>query len=222
MGNSSELIHVMLVDDHKIVLWGLQKLIESDTRLKLCAIANNPNEALEKCELYQPDVVLLNLDLHHSSDDHFLKKLTSHSNTKVIAFSSSKNNALHDDAIVKGARGVLTKEDEPHQLLKAIECVHQGELWLNRTATSRIFLEIANAKAPASIKNEHSVLSSLTRKELHVYQAVVASSDKTLRAIAGALNTSEHTLRNHLASIYSKLGVNNRLELFVLSTQLKH
>ena len=210
----------MLIDDHKSILWGLQKLIDSDGRFKVCSIAANPDDALNQIKLNLPDVIMLDLDLGSHSGVDLIPHLLSQSKAKVIVLTGVRETEIHDRAVVKGARGILTKDEDPQQLLKAIERVHEGELWLNRNATSRILMEIAKANAPKPVTKEEALLTSLTKKELHVYNAVVSGSDKTLKEIAGNLHTSEHTLRNHLASIYGKLGVGNRLELYVFSNQL--
>lgn len=213
-------IQVMLIDDHKSILWGLQKLIDSDHRFKVCCIAANPTDALSQIKLHLPDVILLDLDLGSDSGVELIPNLLSQSKAKVIVLTGVRETDIHDKAVVKGARGILTKDEEPQQLLKAIERVHEGELWLNRNATSRILMEIAKANAPKVATKEESLLASLTKKELNVYHAVISGSDKTLKEIASLLHTSEHTLRNHLASIYGKLGVSNRLELYVFSNHM--
>jgi DNA-binding NarL/FixJ family response regulator len=100
-------------------------------------------------------------------------------------------------------------------LFTAIERIHQGELWLNRDATARILLGVAKAHAPKGTTAEDQLLASLTKKEEKVFHAVATSSGKQLKIIADELCISQHTLRNHLASIYEKLGVANRLELYV-------
>ena len=86
---------------------------------------------------------------------------------------------------------------------------------MNRNATARILLEIAKAHAPKKAVPEEKKLASLTKKETRVLQTVVASSDKQLKVVADDLCISQHTLRNHLAAIYEKLGVTSRLELYV-------
>ena len=92
-------------------------------------------------------------------------------------------------------------------------------MWVNRNATSRILMQIATANAPKEITVQEKRLSSLTVKEQKVVRAIHASSEKTRRQVSEKLHISEHTLRNHLASIYEKLEVRNRLELYVFCNQ---
>ena len=76
-------------------------------------------------------------------------------------------------------------------------------------------MQIAAANAPKEVSIQEKRLSTLTAKEQKVVHAIHGSSEKTLKQVADKLHISEHTLRNHLASVYEKLEVRNRLELYV-------
>lgn len=207
----------MLIDDHKLLLWALEKLINGDRRYQVCSAVNTKSEALNQIKCHPIDIIVLNL-AHQDSID-LIAELIELSKAKIICLADNEDSSTYDIAVVKGARGIFTKNESPDQLLKAIESIHRGELWINRATTSRILMEIAKINTPEPTSKKESLLTSLTKKELDIYKAVVSSSDKTLKQIANLLHTSEHTLRNHLASIYSKLGVGNRLELYVFSDQ---
>ena len=116
---------------------------------------------------------------------------------------------------VKLSLSVLNKSEPIENLTKAIEKIHDGEVWLNRNATSRILLQIAEASTPKDPSKEQKMLDTLTAKEEKITYAIQLYSEKTLKQVADSLHISEHTLRNHLASIYDKLNVRNRMELYV-------
>jgi DNA-binding NarL/FixJ family response regulator len=99
-------------------------------------------------------------------------------------------------------------------LLKALEKVHEGELWVDRAATSRIFMELARQKAAKNHDPEHLKIATLTPRERQSIAAIASDATAPGKAIAERLHISEHTLRNHLTSVYSKLGLANRLALF--------
>jgi DNA-binding CsgD family transcriptional regulator len=82
--------------------------------------------------------------------------------------------------------------------------------------TSRIFSSLGQAKA---LSDEQKRIAALTAKEKLVVKAVLDGGGKTLRDTAKDLEISENTVRNHLRSIYSKLNLANRLELFVFAQQ---
>lgn len=208
-------ITVLLIDSHQISSWGVKTLIEQDGRFTVCGSAKNTSEALEKAAEHIPDVIVLEPDLCNEDGLNLISQLIESIHAKIIVLTSLRDLSIHDLAVVRGARGVLTKMEAPETLLKAIEKIHEGELWVNRNATSRILMQIATANAPKEITVQQKRLSSLTVKEQKVVHAIHASSEKTLKQVSEKLHISEHTLRNHLASIYEKLEVRNRLELYV-------
>lgn len=208
-------IRVLLIDSHQISTWGIQTLINQDERFKVCGCAKNTKEALTQAAKHAPDVIILEPDLCNEDGLNLISKLIEQSHAKIIVLTALRDLGIHDLAVVRGARGVLTKMEAPETLLKAIEKIYEGELWVNRNATSRILMQIAAANAPKEVSIQEKRLASLTVKEQKVVHAIHGSSEKTLKQVADKLHISEHTLRNHLASIYEKLEVRNRLELYV-------
>jgi len=213
------LIKVLLIDSHEISTWGISTLIDKDARFSVCGIAHNAQDAMRLVEKFLPDVIILEPDLCEGNGLELIPKLIDKIHAKIIILTSLRDLTVHDLAVVKGARGVLTKMDSPDTLLKAIEKIYEGELWVNRNATSRILMQIAAANAPKEITIQEKLLATLTTKEQKVVQAIHKSSEKTLKQVAEKLHISEHTLRNHLASIYDKLDVRNRLELYVFCSK---
>ena len=212
---NSDQIKVQLIDPHQITLWGIKQLLASDKRFEICATASNSIEALKLAISSKPDVIVLEPDLHEEDGIEIIPTLIDKTNAKVIIYTGSRSSKIHDQAVVKGARGVINKTESIETLVKAIEKIHGGELWLNRNATSRILLQIAQANSPVELSSEQKKLKTLTSKEEKVTRAIQLHSEKTLKQISESLHISEHTLRNHLASIYDKLEVRNRLELYV-------
>ncbi len=88
------------------------------------------------------------------------------------------------------------------------------EIWIDRNATSRIFLELARKKAASANQPEQQKIASLTRRERQTIAALASDASAPGKLVAERLHISEHTLRNHLTSIYGKLAVSNRLALY--------
>ena len=215
MDTNTSLIKVQVIDRQQIVLWGIDQLIKQDGRFEVCATATNAEEALKFALSSKPDVIVLDPEMGGEDGIELISSLIKKTKAKVIIYTSSQNPAIIDQCVVKGARGVINKTETVDTLLKAIEKIYIGELWLNRNATSRILLQIAQANSPKEFSLEEKKLLSLTSKEEKVTRAIQLHSQKTLKEISENLHISEHTLRNHLASIYDKLGVRNRMELYV-------
>ena len=105
-------------------------------------------------------------------------------------------------------------------MVKAIEKTAAGEIWLDRQTLGRVFSEFAVLKAAPQRDPAVEKQASLTARERKVIYTVVEGSGALNATLAERLFISEHTLRNHLTSIYHKLGVSNRLELYVYA--IKH
>jgi two-component system nitrate/nitrite response regulator NarL len=99
--------------------------------------------------------------------------------------------------------------------------VHEGEVWLNRALLGQVLGELTHSepdKAPRQADPDAARIASLTRRERDIVTALVNSAGAKQFAVAQDLGMSEHTLRNHLTTIYSKLGVHGRLELHVYAS----
>lgn len=212
-------IKLLLIDGCEINLAGLKLLVEAKSTYTVCGTARNPEDALTLNKNHSPDIIVLEADISTPENIELIPKLLVSSDAKIIVITDPTDFQSHDLAVVKGARGVLTKSDSPDSFIKAIEKVHLGELWINRDATSRILVQIAQANRPVELTLEQKKLQTLTPKESNIVKALSNNSEKSLREIASLLHISEHTLRNHLASIYDKLEVKGRLELYVFSTK---
>jgi DNA-binding NarL/FixJ family response regulator len=216
-----ETIRVMLIDDHQTMLWGLGKLIEGETpRMTVVGSARTCEDALRQAAQLAPDVIVLDIDLGGQSSVDIIPALLMNRVSRVLILTGTKDQDMLDLAIRRGARGILHKDASPADVLKAIEKVHKGELWLDHVALGRVLGHFLNPTAatprpdPDAIRRE-----SLTAKERKVIQAVVEGNGALNKAIAQRLFISEYTLRNHLTSIYQKLHVANRLELYVYAVK---
>ena len=132
---------------------------------------------------------------------------------KILALTSSRDPALQDSAVLVGARGVVGKYEAPIVLLRALEKVHAGEMWIERSATGRIFTELSRHQEGRWRSSRRTSVSALTPKERLTVEALASDAAAPGKVVAQRLNISEHTLRNHLTSIYRKLSVSNRAEL---------
>ena len=198
-----------------LVAWGLERLVESaQPKLMLAGSASSVAQYLLSLHQYTPDVVVLDLDSEDCIES--LADLHSQTKAKILVVTGSSDVALHDSAVLAGARGVVDKRDSASAsiLLKAIEKVHDGELWIDRNATSRIFLELARKKAERDIGPEQHKIAKLTRREHQTIASLASDPSAPGKLVAEKLHISEHTLRNHLTSIYSKLGLTNRVDLY--------
>jgi DNA-binding NarL/FixJ family response regulator len=220
MQTSTQPIKIMLIDDHRSVLWGLEKLINSEKpRMEVVATATNSAEAMQLLETVSPDVILTDLDLNGESGVNIIPMLISNSKAKVLVLTGTRDFSLHDGAMLAGARGVVEKGDTAEAILKAISLVHKGGIWIDSSATSRIFNELSRKKNAEADDPERQKIARLTRKERLTVAEIGSDATASTKIISERLFISENTLRNHLTSVYSKLEISTRLELFVYANK---
>ena len=199
-----------------LVLWGLERLVESaQPRLALAGAAGSVAACLLSLQHHAADVVVLDLDGEDGTES--LANLHRQTKAKILVLTGSRDVALLDRAVLVGARGVVDKRESAPTLLKAIERVYDGEIWIDRNATSRIFLELARKKAASANDPEQKNIANLTHRERQTIAAMASDASAPGKLVAARLHISEHTLRNHLTSIYSKLALTNRVDLYAYS-----
>ena len=215
-------VQVFVVEDHKCVLWGLERLVDGEQpRMRIVGRALSRQDALEGVTRMQPDVILLDLDLNGESSLEFLPRLMQCGEARVLILTGCRDHDTWARAVMLGARGIVAKDESADVLIKAIMRVSEGELWLDRNTTARVFTAFSNGGQDA-LNPDAKLIATLTPKERQIVAAVCEQRGANSEAIAARLFMSEHTLRNHLTSIYGKLGVKNRvgLVMYALEHQL--
>ena len=208
-------MRVMIVDDHPTLVWGLEQLIGSQSpRMKVVSTAQTAQDAVHKASAHRPDVVLLDLDLDGRSGLDIVPVLSSQHACRVLVLTGERKSEVLDQAVRLGARGVLRKDASAPTLIKAIEKVHDGQIWLDRASMARMLGAMHHSMDP-----EHARQATLTQRERKIIEAVLSGHGAANKALAARLFISEHTLRNHLSAIYHKLGVSNRLGLYVYASE---
>ena len=211
-------IRILLVDDHKTMLWGLERLIQAEgPGFALVGSASDGPSATALCKELAPDVVLLDLDLKGSSSLDFLPALLENPATRVVILSANRDQATLVSAVRLGARGVVGKEAPTDDMLAAIRKVHGGDLWLDQSLMQALLGQLV---APAQQQDpEGRRIATLTAREREVITMIVQGKGALNKELADRACISERTLRNHLTAIYQKLNVANRLELYVYATK---
>ena len=211
-------IRVLLVGDRRSILWGLRNLIEGEApHMSVVGETTCWQELLEGLRR-DPDVVLLDLDLGEGNGLDMVAQLRERSRAKVIVLTGLRDAEICDEAVAQGARGLVHKLEPAEVILKAISRVHAGELWVDPATAARVLASLsANGKRAA--RSVDSPASRLTEAQRRVVAAVVKHRGAPAKVIADAMNISPHTLRNHLALIYEKLGMHRRIDLVLYAME---
>jgi DNA-binding NarL/FixJ family response regulator len=203
----------MIVDDHAVIRSGLRMLIEQDPKMSVVAQAGTAAEAINLAEREKPDIIVLDLILGDEDGLEFLPDLCRVSpGSRVLVLTGVQTASSHRTAIRRGAMGIVLKQQAADLLLKAIHKVNSGEVRIDRSMMGSVLSEM-RSEAHEETDLEGPKIGSLTPREREVV-ALVSEGLKN-KQIGERLFISETTVTHHLSSIYSKLGVSDRLELVI-------
>lgn len=201
-------IRVFIVDDHPVVREGVAMLAASAPDVEVVGRAAAAAEALAGVAATAPDVVLLDLDLGSEDGEALIPELHLRApRAAVLVLTGLRAAQRLEAAALAGARGLVRKTEDADAILRAIRAVHAGELWFPRGVLDDA-LQRRQAAAPGR----------LTTRERELV-ALVAEGHRNAE-IARRLRLSEKTVRNQLSTVYSKLGVSDRMQLMIHAYRL--
>jgi DNA-binding NarL/FixJ family response regulator len=205
-------IRILLVDDHILVRAGLRLLIEAQPHLSVAGEAGTGADALAMAARELPDVIILDLDLSgHSGLDLLEDLIKASRGARVVILTGVRDPEVHRRAVQLGATGLVFKDKAAEVLIKAIEKVHAREVWLDHALTAGVRSEVAHADEQEKADPEAQKILFLTDRERQVVGLVCEGLKN--KQIADRLSIREATVRNHLTSILSKLGLSGRFDL---------
>lgn len=213
MTQSAKTIRVLLVEDHLVMRTALRLLLSSQPDLQVVGEAGDQPCALTLATQEQPDIILLDLFLKDGDSFEFIPTLCAAApRAGVLVLTGTPDPQLHRRAITQGAMGLVLKEQPAEVLLEAIARVCAGEVWIDRALLSIVFAAPPQTQPGESMDGR---IGTLTERE----REVIALIGEGLRnkELASRLFLSERTVHNHLASIFRKLDVCDRLELAVFA-----
>lgn len=211
----SQLIRVMVVDDHPVVRQGIKSLLGEEEDLQVVGEAVNGRDALEKVESLKPDVILMDLVMPEMTGIEAIEKITaSHPEARILVMTSFAADDKVFPSIKAGALGYLLKDSDPEDLIRMIRQVHRGELSIHPTIARKVIQELNRpAKAPLTP-------SPITEREVEILQLLAQGMEN--KEIAARLVVRDATVRTHVSNILRKLQLANRVQatLYALRTGL--
>jgi len=208
-------IKVLLVDDHPVVREGLQTMLATAPDIEVVAEASDGLEAIEKANEHRPHVVLMDLRMPNMDGLEVTRRIKSQlASTSVIILTVYDNDAYVIDAVRAGAGGYLLKDASRDLLIHTIRAVNSGGMLVKTSMLREAMLGLADATGDQSKeKQTHKALNSLTPREHDVLHLVVEGQSN--KEIGRALSISEDTVKKHVQTILSKLGVSDRTQAAV-------
>jgi DNA-binding NarL/FixJ family response regulator len=206
-------IRVVLVDDHPIVLQGLQQLFERQPDFTVVAACPGAEAALQAVRTHRPDVLILDLRMPGKSGLDLLRAVN---DEKLDCYSVLLTATIRDEEVVEatklGVTGLVLKESSPETLLKCVRRVNRGERWIDQETITRAFQAVVGRE-----EAEREVSKTLTPREIEIVKMMAEGLRN--RAIGDRLGISEGTVKVHLHNVYEKLGLDGRLELVLYAKQ---
>jgi two-component system nitrate/nitrite response regulator NarL len=207
-------IRIVLLDSHALVRAGVRGILESRQGMEVVGEAGSLSESLEIITNLKPDIALVELNLTGQPELNILSSLVNASEgTRLILVTGTSDPKVYQKAVEDGVVGVVYKTQPPEILLKAIEKVYAGEVWLERSLIANVLSRLSRNHPVSKVDLEAESITRLSEREKEVVRLIGQGLKN--KKISTELYISETTVRHHLTSIYCKLGVSDRLELFV-------
>jgi DNA-binding NarL/FixJ family response regulator len=206
-------IRVLVADDQGIVRTGLRMILDAQPGIEVVAEATNGREALELARRLRPDVCLLDIRMPELDGIDVTRQLAGPEVADplaVVVITTFDLDEYVHGALKAGARGFLLKDAGPDLLAQAVRAAASGDALIAPSVTARLLAAFA-APGSSSSPPPAQPIEPLTEREEEVLLTVARG--RTNAEIADELCISLSTAKTHLASLMSKLGARNRVEL---------
>jgi DNA-binding NarL/FixJ family response regulator len=196
-------LRILICDDHRVVADAVARLLQTDPSIEVLGVATTGPEAIALACLLRPSLILMDIGLPGMDGVEATWTLRRQlPDMPVLILTMFEQEAYVVEAIRAGAAGYLLKTSTPAELIDAIHAVCAGRGLVYPHAPASAFARARSARA--------GDLTGLTGRELQVLQMAIAGVD--IAETARRMLLSPHTVKNHLRTVYRKLGVRNRTE----------
>ena len=195
---------IVLVDDHAVVRAGVRRLLEQEPLFEVIGEADSGEKAYQIFGELKPDVMVMDLSMPGMGGLEGIRRiLMRYEKAKILVLSMHEDLSFANQALKLGVKGYLTKNTLADDLVKSIETVTQGDVFLSD--------EIAKKMAMQSISGNQDPVHELSGREFEIFRLLAEGLD--IDAIASTLNISSKTVSNYQTMIKQKLNINTPIEL---------
>ena len=200
----SKKVTIVLVDDHAVVRAGVRRLLEQEAWFDVIGEAESGEKAYHMFGELKPDVMVMDLSMPGMGGLEAIRRiLMRHERARILVLTMHEDLSFANQALKLGAKGYLIKNTLGDDLVKSIQTVSRGEVFLSD--------EIAKKMAMQSISGEQDPIHELSAREFEIFRLLAEGLE--IDAIATTLNISSKTVSNYQTMIKQKLNINTPVEL---------
>jgi DNA-binding NarL/FixJ family response regulator len=197
-------VTIVLVDDHAVVRAGVRRLLEQEALFDVIGEADSGEKAYKMFGELKPDVMVMDLSMPGMGGLEAIRRiLMRHERARILVLTMHEDLSFANQALKLGAKGYLIKNTLGDDLVKSIQTVSRGEVFLSD--------EIAKKMAMQSISGEQDPIHELSAREFEIFRLLAEGLE--IDAIAATLNISSKTVSNYQTMIKQKLNINTPVEL---------
>jgi DNA-binding NarL/FixJ family response regulator len=199
-------VRLVLADDHRIILEGLEQLFRREKDFEVVATATSGEDALRAVREHHPDILVLDIRMPKGDGLSVLRQIHAEKlQTRVVLLTATLDEDEMLEAMKNGVSGLVLKESAAVGLVQTVRRVQRGERALEPSMVSRALDRLAQREEAKKI------VEVLSKRETEIVKMVAAGLRN--KEIAVKLSIGEGTVKTHLHTIYEKLGVHGRVEL---------
>ena len=200
----SKKIKIVLVDDHAVVRAGVKRLLEQEDLFEVTGEAESGEKAYQLFGELNPDVMVMDLSMPGMGGLEAIRRiLMRYDKARILVLSMHEDLSFANQALKLGAKGYLIKNTLGDDLVKSIQAISKGEVFLSD--------EIAKKIAMQSIDGDQDPIYTLSAREFEIFRLLAEGLE--VEAIATTLNISSKTVSNYQTVIKQKLNINTPIEL---------
>lgn len=204
-------IKVLICDDQSLFREALRTLLSSYSDLEVVGEAANGEESLRLAVSVSPDIALMDLRMPVMDGVEATRRINQlGKGIKVIVLTTFDDDETVFEGLRAGAVGYLLKDVSSEKLVEAIKAANNGEYFLLPSITAKVVSEFSKISKPVRKQKDELIPDPLSPREIEILKIVATGASN--REIAEQLFISEGTVKNHLSSILSKLGVRDRMQ----------
>jgi len=207
-------IQVACIDDHPILLEGLESILSESGKYKVVATGKSSEDAIHIAQKDQPEILILDLNMPGDAFQAIADIRKSSPVTRVLAFTASAGIDHAVRALDAGATGYVLKGSTDEELMQAMNIVLSGETFITPSFASKVIAALRDV----SVRRSTARKINLSVREDQIVRLLLLG--RTNKEIARQLNISEKTVKHYMSLLMQKLQARNRVEVVLAAQEL--